>query len=116
MVGAVRGRGEGLGLGMLPAIATPFAEENLRDSVASLLPADEPPTPPVDVAQAVNAGWLELWYQPRLDARTLGVAGAEALIRMRHPTWGVVPPAYFVPDDGDPHFRALSGFVIRRAV
>jgi EAL domain-containing protein (putative c-di-GMP-specific phosphodiesterase class I) len=101
---------------MLPALATPFAEGNLRDSVASLLPADEPPTPPVDVAQAVNAGWLELWYQPKLDAGTLDVAGAEALVRMRHPAWGVVPPAYFVPDDGDPHFRALSEFVIGRCI
>jgi len=116
MVAAVRERGEELGLAMLPALATPFAEGNLRDSVACLLPADEPPTPPVDVAQAVNAGWLELWYQPKLDAGTLEVAGAEALVRMRHPAWGVVPPAYFVPDDGDPHFRALSEFVIGRCI
>ena len=35
---------------------------------------------------------------------------------MRHPTWGVVAPSYFVPDDGDPSLRALSEFVIRRAV
>jgi EAL domain-containing protein (putative c-di-GMP-specific phosphodiesterase class I) len=35
---------------------------------------------------------------------------------MRHPTWGVVPPAYFVPDDRDPHFRGLSEFVIGRAI
>jgi EAL domain-containing protein (putative c-di-GMP-specific phosphodiesterase class I) len=84
--------------------------------VASLLPADEPPIPPVDVAQAVSAGWLELWYQPKLDARSLNVASAEALIRMRHPTWGVVPPAYFIPDDSDPHFRALSEFVVGQAV
>jgi EAL domain-containing protein (putative c-di-GMP-specific phosphodiesterase class I)/CheY-like chemotaxis protein len=116
MVAAVRERGEELGLAMLPSLATPFANGNLHDSVASLLPADEPPTPPVDVAQAVNAGWLELWYQPKLDAHTLNVASAEALIRMRHPAWGVVPPAYFVPDDGDPHFRALSEFVIGQAI
>jgi EAL domain-containing protein (putative c-di-GMP-specific phosphodiesterase class I) len=38
------------------------------------------------------------------------------LVRMRHPTWGVVPPAYFVHDDKDPHFRALSEFVIGRAM
>ncbi len=35
---------------------------------------------------------------------------------MRHPAWGVVPPAYFIPDEGDPHFHALSEFVIGRAV
>ena len=35
---------------------------------------------------------------------------------MRHPAWGVVPPAYFIPDDKDPHFRGLSEFVIGRAI
>ena len=35
---------------------------------------------------------------------------------MRHPAWGVVPPAYFIPDDKDPHFRALSEFVVGRAI
>jgi EAL domain-containing protein (putative c-di-GMP-specific phosphodiesterase class I) len=34
---------------------------------------------------------------------------------MRHPLWGIVEPAYFIPDDVDPHFQALSEFVISRA-
>ncbi len=42
----------------------------------------------------------------------MALSGAEALIRMRHPTWGIVPPAYFIPDPNDPHFHALSQFVI----
>ena len=47
---------------------------------------------------------------------SLAMSGAEALIRIRHPTWGIVPPAHFIPSDGDPHFCALSEFVIGRAV
>jgi EAL domain-containing protein (putative c-di-GMP-specific phosphodiesterase class I) len=35
---------------------------------------------------------------------------------MRHPTWGVVPPAYFIPEDDDPDFLRLSDFVIDRAM
>jgi EAL domain-containing protein (putative c-di-GMP-specific phosphodiesterase class I) len=35
---------------------------------------------------------------------------------MRHPHWGIVEPAYFMPDDGDPHFQALSQFVINQAI
>jgi EAL domain-containing protein (putative c-di-GMP-specific phosphodiesterase class I) len=81
-----------------------------------LLPATPAPSPAVDVAEALKAGWLELWYQQKINARTLVAGGAEALVRMRHPTWGVVPPAYFVRDDKDPHFRALSEFVIGRAM
>jgi EAL domain-containing protein (putative c-di-GMP-specific phosphodiesterase class I) len=35
---------------------------------------------------------------------------------MRHPHWGVVEPAYFIPHDGDPHFQQLSEFVISQAI
>ena len=64
----------------------------------------------------MNAGWLELWYQQKINARTLVPSGAEALVRMRHPAWGVVPPAYFIPDDKIRIFARLSEFVIGRAI
>jgi len=80
------------------------------------LPVESPPSPPVDLAEALTAGWLELWYQPKIDTRTLVLRGAEALIRLRHPTWGIITPAYFIPDDSDPHCSAFSEFVISRAV
>jgi EAL domain-containing protein (putative c-di-GMP-specific phosphodiesterase class I) len=105
-----------LELSLLPILATPFGAETLRDSVAGLLPSEAPPSPAVDVAEALKAGWLELWYQQKVDARTLISRGAEALIRMRHPAWGVVPPACFIPDENDRSFRELSEFVIGRAL
>jgi EAL domain-containing protein (putative c-di-GMP-specific phosphodiesterase class I) len=49
-------------------------------------------------------------------AEKLDYSGGEGLTRMRHPTRGVVPPAYFIPDDSDPHFRALSEFVVGQAL
>ena len=116
MVKAVRQIGEEYGIAMLPSLQTPFSAGSLRDSVAALLPAEPPPSPAVDVAEALKAGWLELWYQQKINVHTLVPCGAEALVRMRHPAWGVVPPAYFIPDDKDPHFRALSAFVINRAI
>ena len=105
-----------LGLAMLPALGAPYRAGDLRDRVLSLLTSSSPPNPPVDVEEALFQGWLELWYQAKIDVRALTVRGAEALIRMRHPTWGIVPPAYFIPSEGDPHFRALSEFVITRAM
>jgi EAL domain-containing protein (putative c-di-GMP-specific phosphodiesterase class I)/CheY-like chemotaxis protein len=116
LVKAVRQIGEEYGIAMLPPLPTPFSAGTLRASVAMLLPATPAPSPAVDVAEALKAGWLELWYQQKINARTLVPGGAEAVVRMRHPTWGVVPPAYFVRDDKDPHFRALSEFVIGRAM
>src|SRR3984893_7207785 len=55
--------GEKLGVAMLPMLATPFGSDGLRGSIATLLPIEAPPTPPVDAAEAMRAGWLELWYQ-----------------------------------------------------
>jgi EAL domain-containing protein (putative c-di-GMP-specific phosphodiesterase class I)/CheY-like chemotaxis protein len=116
IVKAVQQVGEEYGLAMLPPLTTPFAAETLRERVAMLLPDEPAPSPAVHVGEALHAGWLELWYQPKIDAKTLIRSGAEALVRMRHPTWGVVPPAYFIPEAHDPHFRDLSEFVIERAV
>jgi EAL domain-containing protein (putative c-di-GMP-specific phosphodiesterase class I)/CheY-like chemotaxis protein len=115
IVKAVQQVGEEYGLAMLPALTTPFAAGTLRERVIMLLPEEPAPSPAVHVSEALHAGWLELWYQQKIDARTLVRGGAEALVRMRHPTWGVVPPAYFIPEDDDPHFLRLSDFVIGRA-
>ena len=116
MVKAVRQIGDEYGIAMLPSLPTPFSAGTLRASLAALLPSEPAPSPAVDVAEALKAGWLELWYQQKINVRTLVPSGAEALVRMRHPAWGVVPPAYFIRDDKDPHYRALSEFVIGRAI
>jgi EAL domain-containing protein (putative c-di-GMP-specific phosphodiesterase class I) len=38
-----------------------------------------------------------LHYQPKLDLRTGAIAGVEALVRWKHPDWGMVSPAQFIP-------------------
>ena len=48
-------------------------------------------------------------------SRTLTMSGAEALIRMRHPTWGIVPPAYFHAGRRRSTFPPLSEFVVSNA-
>lgn len=114
MVPAVHALGRELGLSMLPLLPTPFSDNDLRARVSALLPNEAPPNPPVHVTEALHADWLELWYQPRIEVHSLSFAGAEALVRMRHPTWGIVPPACFIPDAEDPHFGALSEFVLQQ--
>ncbi len=116
MTTAILSIGAQLGLAMLPLLPTPFGDEDLRNSVAALLPEEPPPSVRVDVAEALHAGWLELWYQPKIEARSLKLTGAEALIRMRHPAWGIVPPASFLPDAADPNFGALTEFVLAQAI
>jgi EAL domain-containing protein (putative c-di-GMP-specific phosphodiesterase class I) len=116
MTAALQEFGEQLGLEMLPALLTPFDSTNLCNRVAMLLPVEAPQPPSVEVAEALSAGWLELWYQPQINTQKVALSGAEALIRMRHPTSGIVAPAYFIPDEGDPQFLALSEFVIDQAI
>ncbi len=115
-VAAFQDFGQELGLAMLPVLPTPFEEASLRARVAPLMPEHEPPSAAVDVPDALGAGWLALWYEAKVDMRTLGIGGAEALLRLCHPSWGVIEPTCLVADDSDPNFRALSSFVIARVL
>ncbi len=49
-----------------------------------------------DLRRALEREEFELRYQPILEARTLRVVGAEALVRWRHPGRGLVPPDQFI--------------------
>ena len=69
-----------------------------------------------EMARALGAGWLELWYQPKIGSQTLDLRGAEALIRMRHPELSIIAPAGFMPRMGERLLPALSQFVIARAL
>lgn len=114
MVDALFDHGAQLGLNMLPLLPTPFSDDTLRTAFKGLAPQEPVALPTLDAAQALRSGWLELWYQPKVNVRSLTIDGAEALIRMRHPTWGIVPPANFLPDPDDPHFAELSLFVMNQ--
>ena len=91
MVAAVRALGKTLGLAMLPLLATPFSAGTLGDAVASLLHAKAAPDPRAP----------ELWYQPKLDARTLALSGAAARA-------AAGDPSERIEHDGGPHSAARS--------
>jgi diguanylate cyclase (GGDEF)-like protein len=50
-----------------------------------------------ELRQTIQAGQLCLHFQPKVDARSGRIVGAEALVRWQHPTRGLVPPGQFIP-------------------
>jgi diguanylate cyclase (GGDEF)-like protein/PAS domain S-box-containing protein len=50
-----------------------------------------------ELRRAVQNNELELHYQPIIDTKTGRIYGAEALIRWRHPTKGIIFPNQFIP-------------------
>lgn len=50
-----------------------------------------------DLENAVSSGQLELHYQPIFSLATREVVSFEALMRWRHPEFGHIPPAEFIP-------------------
>jgi diguanylate cyclase (GGDEF)-like protein len=58
-----------------------------------------------DLKLAIERNELMLYLQPKADLQTGQITGAEALMRWKHPTRGMVPPDRFIP------FAEQSGFI-----
>ena len=50
-----------------------------------------------DMARAIDNHEFEVFYQPKINARTRELSGIEALIRWRHPQPGLIAPGLFIP-------------------
>ena len=50
-----------------------------------------------ELAQALERGEFELYFQPQVSARNDMIVGAEALIRWHHPRRGLLQPSAFIP-------------------
>ena len=46
---------------------------------------------------SLQNGEFKVWYQPKHDAKTGRLSGAEALVRWIHPEYGFLSPAEFIP-------------------
>ena len=102
--------GESLGLTIAAVLEKPARAVQVHEALAamqrSLAATALPPTEAQpehaaisanDVAQAINAGQMELHLQPIVSAAGHVVTSAEALIRWRDPSLGLVLPDRFIP-------------------
>jgi EAL domain-containing protein (putative c-di-GMP-specific phosphodiesterase class I)/FixJ family two-component response regulator len=122
--------GERHGLTMLPSVQKPFRVTDIKNSLAAVAGAqpgqppaqDQAPEPEdarearIDPAEALRNSWLRLWYQAKIDLKSMTVCGAEALLRARHPALGIVSPANFLPATGSALYQPLTKFVVQQAM
>jgi DNA-binding response OmpR family regulator len=102
--------GRSHGLWMAPSLRKPFRAAELKTRLQSAYQAErvkpekvEPPASEapqnsrIDLGVALQQRWLEVWYQPKVELRSMSVCGAEALIRapsrLRNRVAGRLPAA-----------------------
>jgi diguanylate cyclase (GGDEF)-like protein len=87
-----------------------FYSEELNESSLNKLLLES------DLIGAVDREEFELYYQPKVDAKTGKMQGAEGLIRWNHPTKGLISPFRFIPFIEESHLIITVGeWVIRSA-
>ncbi|MGR6467147.1 bifunctional diguanylate cyclase/phosphodiesterase [Rhizobium sp. PAMB 3182] len=67
-----------------------FSDELRAVAVSNKRTADE-------ILRGLEHGEFIPYFQPQFDARTLEIAGVEALARWEHPEKGMLPPSAFLP-------------------
>ena len=68
-----------------------FFDEQMNAQAANRLVIES------DLRRAIGDGELRLHFQPKVDAVTGKIVGAEALVRWQHRERGLVPPNEFIP-------------------
>ncbi len=119
----VRRVGERHKLIMRPPLKKPFRIEAIRKALEDA-PIDQWPDavrasetkPMASLGEALERGWLEVWYQPKLNLIERKFAGAEGLVRCRHPELGMLFPSAFLPGASVQELTALTQFVIMTAL
>lgn len=90
--------------------------KGLRNLFSSAPDPYADPKAKIPLGEVLKRDWFELWYQPKIELKTMRLVGAEALVRARHPTRGVVAPYFFLPDASEADLLALTERVILTAL
>ena len=90
--------------------------KNLRNLFSSGPVPYADPKDKIPLGDVLKRNWFELWYQPKIELKTMRLIGAEALVRARHPVRGIVAPYFFLPEASEEDLHALTEQVILTAL
>ncbi len=104
-------------LAMLPVLKKPF-ETSAVLKILHDLKFGQPAAMAarIDLDEALRNGWIEFWYQPKIDLRKKQLVGAEAFARARHPQYGVLLPGAFMTGASEASLVTLSEQVLAHAL
>lgn len=69
-----------------------------------------------EIAFALEKNQFALFFQPQMTLGTNRLCGAEALIRWRHPIYGMISPVDFIPvAESSGQIMSIGGWVLREA-
>jgi EAL domain-containing protein (putative c-di-GMP-specific phosphodiesterase class I) len=109
--------GEEHGLTMLPGLKKPFEHGAVLAIIQQLkLGHAAAQGAHVALGEALKNGWIELWYQPKIDLRKKQLAGAETFARCRHPDNGILLPGAFMSGATEADLLSLSELAIVSAL
>jgi EAL domain-containing protein (putative c-di-GMP-specific phosphodiesterase class I) len=104
-------------LNMLPALKKPFDTNTIMKIVYDLKLGDPPAMAAhIQLEDALKNGWIEFWYQPKIDLRRKQLVGAEAYARVRHPEHGVLPPGAFMSGANTGSLIELSELALKNVL
>ena len=104
------------GLQIVGILSKPFEVNELSGLLRAAL-SDSETVNAATLTHALVNGELHLEFQPQIDLRSQRPTGVEALLRWRHPRFGLVPPSAFLPlVEQQDLIAALASWVIGAAL
>jgi EAL domain-containing protein (putative c-di-GMP-specific phosphodiesterase class I) len=95
----VKNVGEQQRLQMLPVLKKPIEPHAILNALQEHNLGHALPTVGrIRLDEALNKGWIEFWYQPKIDLRKKQLVGVESFARVRHPQHGIMMPDAFMPE------------------
>jgi EAL domain-containing protein (putative c-di-GMP-specific phosphodiesterase class I) len=126
LVHAVGSVAQALGMQVLGVAAKPITSTTLESIIArhrGVAGTASPPAQPhretfshEEIAEGIARDEFEPFLQPKVDVRSFRVVGCEALVRWRHPDFGILAPHAFLPAiEADPLLDDLTWLMLRKS-